>query len=192
MDQRQLRRATEVLAEVLTLAHQDAVQRFVPQLLECCAELIVRRHSQRAALFGGAAEAMRERLGAPASPTERARQDRWILRLNPGGQVGVGRGDVWSKGRLLEASQVLEHARMTLTRPSATSARSSRGQPLSSRERDVAALLEAGFSNRAIANALSISEGTVRVHVERVRRKLGVRSRVQVAGAQAEAPMSKS
>jgi DNA-binding CsgD family transcriptional regulator len=52
---------------------------------------------------------------------------------------------------------------------------------LTGRERDVARLLVAGRSNREIADALVITEGTVEVHVKHVLSKLGLRSRAQVA-----------
>jgi DNA-binding NarL/FixJ family response regulator len=53
--------------------------------------------------------------------------------------------------------------------------------PLTGRERDVARLLAAGRSNREIADALVITEGTVEVHVKHILSKLGLRSRAQVA-----------
>jgi DNA-binding CsgD family transcriptional regulator len=53
--------------------------------------------------------------------------------------------------------------------------------PLTERERDVAALLAQGKSNREIATALVISESTAEVHVKHILSKLGLRSRAQVA-----------
>jgi DNA-binding CsgD family transcriptional regulator len=52
---------------------------------------------------------------------------------------------------------------------------------LSAREREVAALVGRGLSNRAIAETLVISEGTAEVHVKRILSKLGFRSRAQIA-----------
>jgi DNA-binding CsgD family transcriptional regulator len=52
---------------------------------------------------------------------------------------------------------------------------------LTSREQEVARLLAAGRSNREIADGLTISEGTVEVHVKHILSKLGFRSRAQVA-----------
>jgi two-component system nitrate/nitrite response regulator NarL len=54
--------------------------------------------------------------------------------------------------------------------------------PLSSRERQVLALLVAGCDNVEIARQLYISPSTVKNHVSRLLEKLGVDNRVQAAG----------
>jgi non-specific serine/threonine protein kinase len=52
---------------------------------------------------------------------------------------------------------------------------------LSLREREVAALVARGLTNRQIADELVISERTAEGHVERLREKLGVHNRAEVA-----------
>lgn len=52
---------------------------------------------------------------------------------------------------------------------------------LSSRERDVLALIARGDSNKVIARNLDIAETTVKVHVQHILRKLQLTSRVQAA-----------
>jgi DNA-binding CsgD family transcriptional regulator len=52
------------------------------------------------------------------------------------------------------------------------------GAALSSREREVLALLAAGASNKEIALALAVSVSTVKFHVAAIIEKLGARSRV--------------
>lgn len=52
---------------------------------------------------------------------------------------------------------------------------------LTRRERDVAELVAAGQRNRAIADTLGISEGTVKMHLHNVYAKLGLESRTQLA-----------
>ncbi|WP_264777742.1 response regulator [Deinococcus aetherius] len=54
-------------------------------------------------------------------------------------------------------------------------------EALSERERQVLRLLAVGASNREIAAALHLSEGTVKNHVTNVLGKLGVRDRTQAA-----------
>jgi predicted ATPase/class 3 adenylate cyclase/DNA-binding CsgD family transcriptional regulator len=53
--------------------------------------------------------------------------------------------------------------------------------PLSRRQREVATLVAAGMTNREIAERLFIAERSAEGHVERIRNKLGVRSRTEVA-----------
>lgn len=52
---------------------------------------------------------------------------------------------------------------------------------LTGREREVLHHISRGLSNRAIAHALGIAEGTVKVHVRGVLKKLGISSRVSAA-----------
>jgi adenylate cyclase len=53
--------------------------------------------------------------------------------------------------------------------------------PLSRRQQEVAALVGAGLTNREIAARLFIAERSAEGHVERIRNKLGVHSRTEIA-----------
>jgi DNA-binding NarL/FixJ family response regulator len=55
------------------------------------------------------------------------------------------------------------------------------GEALSGREREIAELVATGASNREIAAALFLTEGTVKNHVSAALRKLGLRDRTQLA-----------
>ncbi len=57
--------------------------------------------------------------------------------------------------------------------------RSSLVEPLSSRELEVLALVDAGFSNQEIAAKLNIAASTVKTHINNIYGKLGVQTRVQ-------------
>jgi non-specific serine/threonine protein kinase len=52
---------------------------------------------------------------------------------------------------------------------------------LTTREREIAALIAKGDSNRAIAESLVVSERTVESHVASILAKLDLRSRAEVA-----------
>ncbi len=56
-----------------------------------------------------------------------------------------------------------------------------RGDALTRRERELAELVAAGLRNAEIGARLSISAGTVKIHLNRVYRKLGLPSRVALA-----------
>lgn len=52
---------------------------------------------------------------------------------------------------------------------------------LTERENEILALIAAGMSNKLIARKLDISEGTVKVHVKHLLKKLNLRSRLEAA-----------
>ncbi len=53
---------------------------------------------------------------------------------------------------------------------------------LTRREREVMELVTQGLSNREIGRALFITESTAKVHVRKICRKLGVRTRIEAVG----------
>ncbi len=53
-------------------------------------------------------------------------------------------------------------------------------QNLSLREREIAALIKQGMSNKVIASTLFISENTVKIHVSNILKKMGVRKRTAI------------
>ena len=54
-----------------------------------------------------------------------------------------------------------------------------RPDPLTERETEILRLMAGGYSNKEIANALSVAEGTVKNHVSSILSKLGVRDRTR-------------
>jgi two-component system nitrate/nitrite response regulator NarL len=57
---------------------------------------------------------------------------------------------------------------------------------LTPREREILECIADGMSNKMIARALEITDGTVKLHVKAILRKLGMRSRVEAAVAAVE------
>jgi DNA-binding NarL/FixJ family response regulator len=73
--------------------------------------------------------------------------------------------------------KLVEH----LTRPQPAQTDEAELSQLTDRERDVLGLIARGFSNRQIADALHITEGTVKGHVSNVLSKLQLQDRTQAA-----------
>lgn len=86
---------------------------------------------------------------------------------------------IWTEARAMGDPQALEYALRGQAQMQA--AVTADAGPLSRREREVAAMVAAGMTNKEIAAKLFIAERTAEGHVERIRNKLGVRSRTEVA-----------
>ena len=83
-------------------------------------------------------------------------------------------------GRTLIQPAVTERLLRAVTqRPRTDDHALPRPQPLTEREREILRLLASGFTNREIADALHIANGTVKNHVSTVLQKLGVRDRTR-------------
>jgi non-specific serine/threonine protein kinase len=92
-------------------------------------------------------------------------------------RLGKTRSDeAWNDGWGLTAERAIEYA-LGGDEPEAPVETG----PLSRREREVTQLVAAGLTNRQIAERLFITERTAEGHVERIRHKLELRSRVEVA-----------
>lgn len=99
-------------------------------------------------------------------------------------QAAVGRMVISERLTALLA-EALRNQKPTEQQPDFTS--------LTPREQEILRLIAEGLSNKMIARKLDISEGTVKVHVKHLLKKLGLRSRVEVAvWAVQEGPASRS
>jgi ATP/maltotriose-dependent transcriptional regulator MalT len=131
------------------------------------------QHARALRLAAAAAE-LRERHADRLTPHARAHLERW---LTPA-RNALGRratATAWAAGRALGVDAAVADAL------SLEVASPGRGSPLTPREQEVVALAARGLSNREIGQQLVITEGTARLHVGHVLRKLGLRSRSQLA-----------
>jgi predicted ATPase/DNA-binding CsgD family transcriptional regulator len=142
----------------------------------------VRGQPARAAGLLGAAGALRDALGMPVPLRLRSEQASEVaaVRAAIGGPAFAA---AWAAGRAADPQVVVAGALGDAAPPASagTAARRPPADPLTRRERQVAALVARGLTNREIARELVITEGTVGVHVEHILAKLELRSRTQVA-----------
>lgn len=120
-------------------------------------------HAAAARLLGAAAR-LQPRVVTDGAPTRELCES---VRSALGDRVAQRLQD---DGRSLEVGDVIALARSTLS-----------GPDLSPRERQVAAHLADGATNRQAGRALGINERTVETHVAHIMTKLGARSRAEIA-----------
>jgi predicted ATPase/DNA-binding CsgD family transcriptional regulator/Tfp pilus assembly protein PilF/DNA-binding XRE family transcriptional regulator len=138
-----------------------------------------------AARLAGATIALTERTGIPIQPSERGRYERWLAaaRQAAGEDIAVA---AWVTGHDMPLEQAIEYAlapREPWTPPVASAAQprlARTADQLTLRQREVAALVARGRSNRQIGESLVITERTVAAHIENMLNKLGYSSRTQI------------
>ena len=192
-------RAPTLLRESLRLAweldYKQSIQHCLYTLacVSACLEQPV-----RAARLWGAVEGMEEAYGAHLTPI--------ILSLtNYEGHLSRGRSQLgeegfavaWAGGKAMSLGQTIEYAHSdeeereppTLVPEPQPNERT---ETLTRRELEVALLVARGLTNRQIASELSVSRNTTNNHVARILRKLGLRSRAQIAAWVTERRLSSS
>jgi predicted ATPase/DNA-binding CsgD family transcriptional regulator len=175
--------AAKHLDAALAVASESGEQLVLARGLESIARIATVSAPDLALRLAGAAAALRDSLGLHPSATERERLETWAsaARRRLGDAAGTA---AWARGRSDTVARAVARARAFAQAASAEQARSNREPSragLTRREHEVALLMARGLSNRQAAEALVISEGTARIHAERILAKLGLRSRVQLA-----------
>jgi predicted ATPase/DNA-binding CsgD family transcriptional regulator len=172
----------------------DAFQRLgngygVAGTLDVLAGVAVRNADPvRALRLTGAADALRESTRSQLAP-------RWqemvrVSVVEPAfAAAGVRAAAAWAAGREMTFDEAVRYARSGLIRSpeprQSTTAPTRRRSPagLTARELEVAQMVAQRLTNREIAQRLLIAERTVEGHVERIRAKLNIHSRAQIADA---------
>ncbi|MDQ6748055.1 MAG: LuxR C-terminal-related transcriptional regulator, partial [Candidatus Dormibacteraeota bacterium] len=176
LDEGAMKPAVEAFAAGLEFA-DDSDLLSVAHQVEGVAVALTATDAGAAGTMLGAAASLRERVGNPllppwSVPVEEASARVRATLAEDGWQQASAQGNVLPVERLRE---MVKRA----VRPAAGRAA---GDPvLSRRELQVADLVAAGMTNRAIADKLFLSERTVESHVEHIRNKLQFNSRAQVA-----------
>ena len=170
--------ATELLASALEIGRSFDAQIFgIPAIYELARVAVAQRSHRRAATLFAAATALRDATGwRAAKPEERdvaADVDRLRAAL-----PDTAFEAAWRRGLALSLD---EAAALGVEGEDRADVEGRGVDPLTPREREIAALVAEGLTNPQIAERLAISSGTVRIHVERILGKLGLTSRVQVA-----------
>ncbi len=179
--QGRLEEAGPLLAEALRIYTDVNDPRGVAQCLEALAHVASERaHYETAARLIGAAAALRERVAARQPDTEQARSsavERVLARA-----LGPQDADALiHAGRTMPVQQAADLALAVASGAAPGDADRSDQVPLTPRERQVAALVASGRTNRQIGRVLGISEKTAEVHLHHVMSKLAARSRAEVA-----------
>jgi predicted ATPase/DNA-binding SARP family transcriptional activator/DNA-binding CsgD family transcriptional regulator len=175
------------LKESLALNREIGSLEYVAYCLEGFAGLAgARAQGARAARLWGAAEALRETISDPLAPADRPEYDRSMAAARAGLDEGSWEA-AFAEGKSMQHEEAVEYAvskENSTTSFSTTPSQSSAGEqpsPLTRREREVAALVAQRLTNRQIASEIVVSERTVDHHVASILKKLGLRSREQVA-----------
>ncbi|WP_162452072.1 tetratricopeptide repeat protein [Phytoactinopolyspora mesophila] len=138
-----------------------------------------------------AAREIRDSIGSSTSPDRHAVLERVVDQSRA--ILGLERFDAaWAEGRAASARHTFTTAFSRETNPdthgsadppidAAGAVGGAGAVAISNREREVAALVARGMTNRRLARALGISENTVGRHLENIYRKLSIRSRTELA-----------
>jgi non-specific serine/threonine protein kinase len=186
-----LERSMALLAEGLLLCGNVGDRRGAAMCIQSFA-LIAGGHQlwERAARLWGAAAELRLAAGLMrwGQPWIRSPEGLTPFDAVDAARAALGEGaftEAWTAGGALslEAASAEAAALQTLlsSRANQPAGRQKHADSLTQRERQVAALVAQGLTNRQLGAALVITEGTAALHVKHVLAKLGFSTRAQIA-----------
>jgi predicted ATPase/DNA-binding CsgD family transcriptional regulator len=180
LGRRHIEEAAVLVEEALAGFEAADDRRGLAQCLEAAASVACERGDPTtAAELLGAAESVRLRLAAPLAREEQDTQGAVVLRIHH--ELGVEVAEAAERaGRDLALPAAVARARRVLSGEDAA-APPAPTEALTPREHEVAVLVRQGRTNRQIGRQLGITEKTAEVHVHNIIRKLGARSRAEIA-----------
>lgn len=176
------RRAAVLCQESLAIFHALGDKSSIPACLELLGIIASSWGTpERAVQLFAAAERVRQATGVVRAAPHGAIHERALVALRT--TLGADRFPAaWAAGGALSLAEAVDAA-LAVSGPAerVTAIPRTSRIPLTRREGEVAVLIARGLTNRQIAAALFIAERTVDTHVEHILKKLGLRSRTQVA-----------
>jgi len=176
------------VAESLDIFRRLGNRYAVAAALDVCAGLaMVDSEPLRALRLSGAAATLRESIRARLAP--RWQEVLHAVVIEPASKAaGAQAVTAWDEGMQMRLDEAIGYAMAALPAGPVSAKPDIKAQSrdvagLSPREVEVADLVVQGMTNRQIAAHLKIAERTAEGHVERIRRKLNVRSRTRIAVA---------
>lgn len=148
---------------------------------------------QKAINILGCAAALRSPIGSVIDPADQPNYERILNELRT--TLGTEAFDAaWSEGKVMQLEDVID---LALSEPETIIKGSTKDEKekyggLTTREREAAALIAEGKSNREIAEAMVVGVRTVETYVTRILGKLNFDSRVQIATWAVEKGMAAS
>jgi non-specific serine/threonine protein kinase len=135
---------------------------------------------EQALIIFGAAAALREPVGSVIDAVDRPDYKQMIsnLRTSLGDEAFE---TAWAKGQTMILEQAINLALAEPEPGEIDVLLKEKYGGLTEREREVAALIAEGKSNREIANTMTVGVKTIETYVTRILNKLGLNSRVQIA-----------
>ena len=172
------RRALALLRDGLATFRDQGDQRGMADCFDGIAgALCAMKHAAQGVRLLAASDRLRASIQADVWPANRTDYDR-IVATARAELDDAAFAAAWSEGQESTLEKVV---RMALEGGGAGGEGGPNANDLTPREREVAALVAGGSTNREIGAALVITEGTARLHVKHVLGKLGFRSRAQIA-----------
>jgi non-specific serine/threonine protein kinase len=176
-----------LLLESLDVSRMLGARFLIARCLERWAALASAEGRASAAMrLAGAASAMRLALGDSLSNAEAADRERLLVPARQALSAGAAKEE-WALGLAMTVEEAIDLALAVTAEPAALPGplppepATESNDPLTARQREVAALVARGLTNPEIASALVISHRTAETHVQNILTKLDLTSRSQLA-----------